>query len=129
MKEKIIILVMAFMLVLSIGQNVYCQENMSSLKKQIIIGRVIDVSCYITGDNDDWADKQCVIAYLKVGQPAGILEEGTNKLYIVAKTQGPMTNLAAQLIPYAGDMVRIEGVVHNRAGISTIDIHRIEKLQ
>jgi len=121
----------ALMMMVMFVINGYCADS-DDQKPQpdpitiTIVGRVVDVSCYVA-NNNDWEDKTCAINSLKVGQPAGILEESTGKLYIIAKTQGTNTNLAAELLPYAAEKVRVKGILNTRGGVKTIDIMEIEK--
>jgi len=116
-------------LITSCGICANSENNTADSKMTTIVGKIIDVSCYVANTNNDWENKECVVNFLKVGQPAGILEEGSGKLYIVAKTEGYAVNLAAKLIPYAAEKVRVKGIVNTRAGVNTIDIREIERVK
>lgn len=98
-------------------------------EEKTIKGEVIDVSCYVAeGDKGD-AHKECAIACIKAGQPAGILEEGTGKVYIAAKEDDHMKNPGTELLPYAAKMVEVKGSVSERGGVAIIDIKEIKEIE
>ena len=127
--QRFCLAMFSVVLIASCGICANSKDNMTDPKITTIVGKIIDVSCYVSHANNDWKDKECVVNFLKVGQPAGILEEGSGKLYIVAKTEDYTVNLAAKLIPYAAEKVRVKGIVNTRAGVNTIDIREIEKVK
>ena len=93
-----------------------------------IKGEVIDVSCYVAEGAKGGAHKECAIACIKAGQPAGILEEGTGKVYIAAKEEDHMKNPGTELLPYVAKMVEVRGRVKERGGAATIDIKEIKEI-
>lgn len=117
--KKVIILIIAVML-LSAGY-VFAQE-MKTIK-----GEVIDVSCYVAAGAKGESHKECALACLRAGEPGGILEENTGKVYLVV-TEDHTTNPTTKLLPYVAQMVEAKGSVNERAGISTIDIKEIKEL-
>ncbi|MFH1063376.1 MAG: hypothetical protein V1747_10925 [Candidatus Omnitrophota bacterium] len=119
---------LAVLSILLVNYAICADFNTSETNSNLttIVGKIIDVSCYVENSSKDWENKACVVNVLKVGQPAGILEENTNKLYIISKTPGHAVNLAAELIPYAAEKVRVKGIVNSRGGVNTIDIREIE---
>lgn len=93
-----------------------------------IKGEVIDVSCYVAEGAKGDAHKECAIACVKAGQPAGILEEGTDKVYVAAKEEDHMKNPGTELLPYVAKMVEVKGNVSERGGVAIIDVKEIKEL-
>ena len=97
-------------------------------EEKTIKGEVIDVSCYAAeGDKGD-AHKECAIACIKAGQPAGILEEGTGKVYVAVKEEEHMKNPGTELLPYVAKMVEVKGSVNERGGVAIIDVKEIKEI-
>jgi hypothetical protein len=99
-----------------------------SQEAKTIKGEVIDVSCYVAAGAKGMDHRTCAIDCLKAGEPAGILEEGTNKVYLVV-TEDHATNPATKVLPFVAKMVEATGTVSERGGLSTIDIKEIKEIQ
>lgn len=98
-------------------------------EEKTIKGEVIDVSCYAAEGAKGDAHKDCAIACIKAGQPAGILEDGTGKVYIAAKEDDHMKNPGTELLPFVAKMVEIKGKVNERGGVATIDVKEIKETE
>jgi len=98
-------------------------------EEKTIKGEVIDLSCYVAEGAKGDAHKECAIACIKAGQPAGILEEGTGKVYIAAKEEDHLKNPGTELLPYVAKMVEVKGKVNERGGVATIDIKEIKEIE
>jgi hypothetical protein len=92
-----------------------------------IRGEVIDISCYAAAGAKGDAHKECALACIKAGEPAGILEEGTGKVYIVV-SEDHSTNPSVKVVPFVGKMVEITGTVNEKGGVSTVDIKDIREV-
>jgi len=92
-----------------------------------IRGEVIDVECYVSHGAKGESHKQCAIACIKGGQPAGILEENTGKIYLVV-TEDHTTHPSEKIMPFIARMVEVDGTVKERAGMSIIDIKSIKEI-
>lgn len=90
-----------------------------------IKGEVIDISCYTAAMAKGQDHKTCALACLEAGEPAGILEEGTNKVYTVITTDH--TNPAKKIMPFVAKTVEATGTVYERSGITTIEIKEIKE--
>jgi len=97
--------------------------------EKTIKGEVIDVSCYVAEGAKGDAHKECAIACIKAGQPAGILEEGTGKVYIAAKEEDHMKNPGTELLPYVAKMVEVKGNVNERGTVAIIDVKEIKEIR
>lgn len=97
-------------------------------EEKTIKGEVIDVSCYVAEGAKGDAHKECAIACIKAGQPAGILDEGTGKVYIAVKEEDHMKNPGTELLPYVAKMVEVKGSVNERGGVAIIDVKEIKEI-
>jgi|GEM_PF-964428 len=95
-------------------------------EEKTIIGEVIDVSCYAAAGAKGMEHKACAIECLKVGEPAGILEESTGKIYLVI-TEDHKTRPQDKVLPYVAQTVEVKGNVSERSGVSVIDIKEIKE--
>ncbi|MFA5008482.1 MAG: hypothetical protein WC546_04610 [Candidatus Omnitrophota bacterium] len=97
-------------------------------EEKTITGEVIDVSCYVVAGAKGMEHKDCGIACLKVGEPAGILEEATGKVYLVI-TEDHKTRPQDKVLPCVAKMVEVKGNVSERSGIGVIDIKEIKEIE
>lgn len=91
-----------------------------------IQGEVIDVSCYVSAGAKGMDHKSCALACLKAGEPAGILEKGTGKVYIVVTGDHAM-NPSTKVLSYVAKMVEVTGTVSEKGGAAIIDIKDIKE--
>jgi hypothetical protein len=127
--KKLVGVILALFLLSGIAMAYGDETGGSSESKEMktLRGEVIDISCYVAEGARGESHKACAIACIQAGQPAGILEEGTGKVYVAAKEEDHAKNPGAELLPYVGKMVEVKGDVHERGGISTIDIKDIKE--
>jgi len=99
-----------FLVSLSLGQ--------SSKKDATIYGEVIDISSYVAnGMKPDTPDRKALAeASAKGGNPLGILEKGTGKVYVVTMNQAN-TSANSTLLPYLGLRIFATGKVYKRGGV------------
>ena len=86
-----------------------------------IVGEVVDPGCWIVNGAKGPSHKECAIACAKAGQVLGILEQKTQKLYILA-TDKPGEDPNKGLIDYVGQIVMAKGRVYSRGGATGIKI-------
>lgn len=118
MGKKLALLIVAFMAAMAIAA---WAEEVKTIK-----GEVIDISCYVPADAKGEGHKACALACLKAGEPAGILEDGTGKIYLVI-TGDHATNPSAKVLPFVAKTVEVTGSVSEKAGVSVIDIKDIKE--
>lgn len=124
-------LMLAMIVFFALSGTVFAEQKgigMHDEELQTIRGEVIDISCYVSHGAVGAAHKECAVTCMKAGQPVGILEQGTGKIYVAAKEEDHLTNPNSELIPYAAKMVEVKGLVHERGGIATIDIREIKEI-
>ncbi len=118
--KKYTVVILALLMTAVMCAGAYAQEQ------KTITGEVIDVSCYVAAGARGADHATCALACLKVGEPAGILEEGTGKVYLVV-TSDHATNPSTKVLPFVAKTVEASGTVAERAGLATIDIKDIKE--
>lgn len=93
-----------------------------------IIGEVIDIRSYVAfGMKADTPDrKAAVLASVEAGNPLGLLERRTGKIYLVM-TPAQNENASAKLKEYLGLRVYIKGIVHRKHAMQLIVMSDIGK--
>lgn len=90
-------------------------------KESTIIGEIVDIKTYIAygmkADNPD--RKAAAEASMNAGNPLGILEKSTGKIYLVTAVQ-QNENANSRLRDYLGLRVYVKGVVYKKAGLQLI---------
>lgn len=90
-------------------------------KESTIIGDVVDVKSFVAyGMKVDNADRKAAAqASMQAGNPLGVLEKGTGKIYlVVSPNQGENAN--TRLADYLGMRVYVKGTVHRKNGIQLV---------
>ena len=90
-----------------------------------IIGEVVDPACWIVNGAKGPSHKECAIACAKAGQVLAIVENKTQKLYMVA-TDKPGEDPNKGLIDYVGQTVLVKGRVYSRGGATGIKVASVE---
>lgn len=77
--KKIVLVAGIFALVMALGISipVYAADSVK------VTGEIIDTYCYTLAGAKGEAHRKCAIECVKKGIPAGLLEEGTNKVYVL----------------------------------------------
>jgi hypothetical protein len=90
-----------------------------------IIGEVVDPACWIVNGAKGPSHKECAIACAKAGQVLGIVENKTQKFYMIA-TDKPGEDPNKGLIDYVGQVVLVKGRVYSRGGATGIKVTSVE---
>lgn len=93
-------------------------------QEKTITGEIVAIGCYM---NSSQPDANCTQAALSAGLPAGIVEKGTNQLY-VAVSPDNSTNVAKQLLSEASKQVEVRGEINRREGVQTITVRQVKEL-
>jgi hypothetical protein len=88
-------------------------------------GEVIDTYCYALMGAKGESHRQCAIDCVKKGIPAGLLEDGTNKVYVLLpnKDKSP---LPTAVIDKMAKKVTITGKVYTSGGSQFLTIESIK---
>ena len=117
--RKMILLMGLFILLLFLGglSQVYAQSV--TLK-----GEVIDTYCYALMGAKGESHRQCAIDCVKAGIPAGLLEEGTGKVYVLLPSKDK-TGLPKGVIDKMGRMTSVTGKVYTSGGSNFLTVESI----
>jgi hypothetical protein len=97
------------------------EKESPKAKSTTIIGEVVDTRCYIGDDQDQKGAKHkvCAEKCAKAGAALAILQEKTNKLYLIMpKEDGENPN--TEFIPFIAKNVLVSGKVFEVGGMKAI---------
>jgi len=118
--RKIMILgvLLSFLIVLSMVLPVKAAETVT------VKGEVIDTYCYALMGAKGESHRQCAIDCVKAGIPAGLLEEGTGKVYVLLPNKDK-TGLPKGVIDKMGRMATVTGKVYTSDGSNFLTVESI----
>lgn len=108
-----------FFMVLSMVLPAYAAETVT------VKGEVIDTYCYSLMGAKGESHRQCAIDCIKAGIPAGLLEEGTGKVYVLLPNKDK-TGLPKGVIDKLGRMASITGKVYTSGGSNFLTVESIK---
>ncbi len=88
-------------------------------------GEIIDTYCYSLMGAKGESHKQCAIDCIKAGIPAGLLEDGTNKVYVLLPNKDK-TGLPKEVIDKMAQKVTITGKVVAKGGSQFLTVESIK---
>ncbi len=117
--RKIWMLAVSFCLVVALIGPIYASESVK------VTGELIDTYCYGLMGAKGESHRQCAIDCVKAGIPAGILEDGTNKVYVLLpnKDKSP---LPKAVIDKMAKKVTITGKIYKTGGSQFLTIESIQ---
>ncbi len=98
-------------------------------KKEVTLhGEVVDIANYVRfGTKPDDPDRIAIAeTSMKTGNPLGILERSTGKIYLVTSSQAN-TRANEKLRQFFGQRVFAKGVMYHRGGVSLFIMNDIGK--
>jgi hypothetical protein len=119
--RKIMILgvLVSFLMFLNIVIPVYAAETVT------VKGEVIDTYCYSLMGAKGESHRQCAIDCFKAGIPAGLLEEGTGKVFVLLPNKDK-TGLPKGVIDKMGRMATVTGKAYTSGGSNFLTIESIK---
>ncbi|HUL37030.1 MAG TPA: hypothetical protein VLW47_05055 [Thermodesulfobacteriota bacterium] len=88
-------------------------------------GEVIDTFCYALMGAKGESHRQCAIDCVKAGIPAGLLEEGTGKVYVLLPNKDK-SGLPKGVMDKMGRMASITGRVFTTGGSNFLTVESIK---
>ena len=122
MMKKITFLseLVGFLMILSVlVPVVYAAETVT------VKGEVIDTYCYALMGAKGESHRQCAIDCVKAGIPAGLLEEGTGKVYVLLPSKDK-TGLPKGVMDKMGRVASITGKVYASGGSQFLTVESIK---
>jgi len=109
---------MAFSIILTGTMGAYAADTVT------LKGELIDTYCYALMGAKGPSHKNCAIECVKKGIPAGLLEDGTNKVYVLLPNKDK-AGLPAAVIEKMAEKVTITGKVYSQGGTQFLTIESI----
>jgi type 1 fimbria pilin len=112
---------MTVLLVLGGLSQVYTQAKTVTVK-----GEVIDTYCYATMGAKGESHRECAIDCFKAGIPAGLLENGTNKVFVLLPNKDKTSLPQKDILEKMGRQATIVGKVYTSGGSNFLTIESIK---
>ena len=94
-------------------------------EKATVTGEVIDTYCYATMGAKGASHKQCGIDCAKKGIPVGLLEKGTDKVYVLLPNKDK-TALPDTVVNKMGETVTVAGEKHASGGTTFLTVESVQ---
>lgn len=121
MRKTLILGVLAgFFMVLSATLPVYAAESVT------VKGEVIDTYCYALMGAKGESHRQCAIDCFKAGIPAGLLENGTNKVFVLLPNKDKTSLPQKDILEKMGRQATITGKVYTSGGSNFLTVESIK---
>ena len=112
-------LTVASLMVLGGAVMVYAAETVT------VKGEIVDTYCYVLMGAKGESHRQCAIDCIKAGIPAGLLEEGTGKVYVLLPNKDK-TGLPKGAIDKIGRTATITGKVYTNGGSQFLTVESVK---
>ena len=109
------------LLVLGGLSQVYAQA-----KTQTIKGEVIDTYCFALMGAKGESHRQCAIDCFKAGIPAGLLENGTNKVFVLLPNKDKTSLPQNAIVEKMGRQATITGKTYTVGGSNFLTVESIK---
>ncbi len=121
--QKMTLLAGFLTLLLFLGglSQVYAQAKTVTVK-----GEVIDTYCYATMGAKGESHRQCAIDCFKAGIPAGLLENGTNKVFVLLPNKDKTPLPQKDILEKMGRQATITGKVYTSGGSNFLTVESIK---
>ena len=130
MNMKYPIAVLTILVILAAG-IIYLGAATVTPKQMTITGEVVDLHCYMHSALKGPGHEACAITCAKSGEPVGILENKTNRVYLALGaehgTPGQLSPGTKLLLPYMAKQVTVKGELFDRGGLKAIVIQKVTK--
>ncbi|HSP97804.1 MAG TPA: hypothetical protein VL049_11235 [Candidatus Dormibacteraeota bacterium] len=92
---------------------------------ETITGEVVDTFCYTAMGAKGATHRQCGLDCAKKGIPIGLLENGTNKLYVLLPTKDK-TAVPEAAVNKMGEQATITGKMYNNGGSTFLTVDSVK---
>ncbi len=124
-KDYFIIKVLSFSILTGILLILCGSIQLHAAESVPITGEIVDTYCYALMDARGPSHRQCAVDCIKKGIPAGLLEEGTNKLYILLPNKDK-SSLPEEVVKKVAEKVTITGKVYASGGTQFLTVESIK---
>ncbi|HIG16572.1 MAG TPA: hypothetical protein EYQ31_04360 [Candidatus Handelsmanbacteria bacterium] len=90
---------------------------------KIVTGEVIDIACYVRHDATGPKDVKCALNCAELGMPLGILEEGTETIYLIIPAGHGAPKEA--VVGFIGQHVTAKLMIFRNGGLNSAEVMSI----
>ncbi|MBP1686532.1 MAG: hypothetical protein H6Q33_2675 [Deltaproteobacteria bacterium] len=94
-------------------------------RAETVTGEVVDTFCYAAMGAKGATHRQCGLDCAKKGAPVGLLENGTNKLYVLLPAKDK-TAVPEAAINKMGEQVSITGKMYSNGGSTFLTVESVK---
>ena len=102
-------------------------ETEEAMDVKSVQGEIIDITCYVRHDSKGSEHLKCAVYCANLGMPLGLLEDGTDKIYLILPSGHADPKEA--VMPFVAKRVKVEGIVYLTGGMAGIEVLEIEELK
>ncbi len=119
-RKTLVLSLLAVFLMASVGLM-----KIDAAETVTVKGEIIDTYCYALMGAKGEGHRQCAIDCIKAGIPAGLLEEGTNKVYVLLPNKDK-SGLPKGVMDKIGRTATITGKVYASGGSQFLTVESIK---
>ena len=119
-KAMILGVLVSFLIAMNAVLPVYAAETVT------VKGEVIDTYCYALMGAKGESHRQCAIDCFKAGIPAGVLENGTNKVYVLLPNKDKTSLPQKAVLEKMGRQATITGKAYTVGGSNFLTLESIK---
>jgi hypothetical protein len=118
-------IVAALGLVLALAAPRAQADEKGGQKDVAVTGEVVDTFCYAAMGARGASHRQCGLDCAKKGIPVGLLEKGTDKLYVLLPTKDK-TALPTEVVDKMGEQATVTGHAYTKGGTSFLTVESVK---
>jgi hypothetical protein len=119
-KIMILSVLVGFLMVMNVVVSVYAVETVT------VKGEVIDTYCFALMGAKGESHRQCAIDCFKAGIPAGLLENGTNKVFVLLPNKDKTSLPQKAILEKMGRQAAITGKAYAVGGSNFLTVESIK---
>ena len=102
-------------------------QQEEQIDARTVRGEIVDITCYIRHDSRGEKHIKCAEYCANLGMPLGVLEDETNKLYLIIP---PGHEDPKKLVmPFLGKKVKVDAILYTMGGLTGVEIEKIEEIK
>lgn len=119
LQRLVLVSLVVFVTIVSLSAAAYAAESVT------VTGEVIDTYCYSMAGAKGEGHRQCALECAKKGIPVGLLEDGTNKVYVLLPSKNA-SPLPQSVIDNMARKVTITGKVAESGGSRFLTVESVK---
>jgi len=98
-----------------------------AMNKKAIQGEVVDITCYLRRESKGKEHIKCAEYCANLGMPLGVLEDKTNKLYLIIPPGHEEPK--KQVMAFLGKKVKVNATLYTMGELTGVEIEKIEEIK